>query len=261
MVAAIAVDDPAGRAEREPQRGVLAEVREARDGRLRARHLALHAQEAVDVEIDDRDAAPDRSGHQTRAPGPARRGLGDGWDGDRIARRLWGKLPVVRLMLVANPGSGRDTDLTALAAALRERGAEVEAFDIDELGDAARAVGATDRSSSPAATARSAPRRWRPRVQASRWRLCRPARRTTSPARSTSPPTGGGARPGRDPVAPTSRVELLIAGGRPFVNAASTGLAVAAAHRARPLKSRLGPLAYAIGGLRAGSQHARCRSR
>ena len=36
------------------------------------------------------------------------------------------------------------------------------------------------------------------------------------------------------------------------MNAASTGLAVAAAHRARPLKSRFGPLAYAIGGLRAG---------
>ena len=32
------------------------------------------------------------------------------------------------------------------------------------------------------------------------------------------------------------------------MNAASTGLAVAAARRARPLKPKLGPLAYAIGG-------------
>jgi diacylglycerol kinase (ATP) len=47
------------------------------------------------------------------------------------------------------------------------------------------------------------------------------------------------------------RIELLQAGGRPFVNAASTGLAVAAAHRARPLKPRLGPLAYAVGAVRA----------
>jgi diacylglycerol kinase (ATP) len=56
-----------------------------------------------------------------------------------------------------------------------------------------------------------------------------------------------------DPAAATTHIELLIAGeDRPFVNAASTGLAVAAAHRARPLKSKLGPLAYAVGGLRAG---------
>jgi YegS/Rv2252/BmrU family lipid kinase len=56
-----------------------------------------------------------------------------------------------------------------------------------------------------------------------------------------------------DPDAASTRIELLQAGeDRPFVNAASTGLAVAAAHRARPLKSRLGPLAYAVGAVRAG---------
>jgi YegS/Rv2252/BmrU family lipid kinase len=47
-------------------------------------------------------------------------------------------------------------------------------------------------------------------------------------------------------------IDLLRAGERPFLNAASVGLSVIAAHRARPLKRRLGPLAYAVGALRAG---------
>ncbi len=42
-----------------------------------------------------------------------------------------------------------------------------------------------------------------------------------------------------------------LADGRPFVNVASAGLASVAARRAQPLKSRLGPLAYAIGATRA----------
>jgi diacylglycerol kinase (ATP) len=47
-------------------------------------------------------------------------------------------------------------------------------------------------------------------------------------------------------------VDLLRAGERPFLNAASAGLSVIAAHGARPLKRRLGPLAYAVGAVRAG---------
>jgi diacylglycerol kinase family enzyme len=42
-----------------------------------------------------------------------------------------------------------------------------------------------------------------------------------------------------------------LAGGRPFVNVASARLASAAAHRAQPLKPKLGPLAYAVGAIRA----------
>jgi diacylglycerol kinase family enzyme len=42
-----------------------------------------------------------------------------------------------------------------------------------------------------------------------------------------------------------------LADGRPFVNVASAGLASVAARRAQPLKSRFGPLAYAIGATRA----------
>lgn len=56
-------------------------------------------------------------------------------------------------------------------------------------------------------------------------------------------------------------VDLLRAGDRPFLNAASVGLSVIAAHRARPLKRPLGPLAYAVGALRAGlsAKPLRCR--
>lgn len=54
-----------------------------------------------------------------------------------------------------------------------------------------------------------------------------------------------------------------LADGRPFVNVASAGLASAAARRASPLKSRLGPLAYPLGALHAAiTEHPlRCRVR
>jgi diacylglycerol kinase (ATP) len=50
----------------------------------------------------------------------------------------------------------------------------------------------------------------------------------------------------------TEALELAwLADGRPFVNVASAGLASVAARNARPLKARLGPLAYAVGAARA----------
>jgi len=50
----------------------------------------------------------------------------------------------------------------------------------------------------------------------------------------------------------TRELELgRLADGRPFVNVASAGLASVAARRAQPLKHRLGPLAYAVGAVRA----------
>jgi diacylglycerol kinase (ATP) len=50
----------------------------------------------------------------------------------------------------------------------------------------------------------------------------------------------------------TRALELgRLADGRPFVNVASAGLASVAAHIARPLKPRLGALAYAAGAARA----------
>ena len=47
-------------------------------------------------------------------------------------------------------------------------------------------------------------------------------------------------------------LELAFMDGRPFLNAASAGLSPAAARRAAPFKRRLGPLAYAAGGVLAG---------
>jgi diacylglycerol kinase (ATP) len=68
------------------------------------------------------------------------------------------------------------------------------------------------------------------------------------------------------PLDPLAAAELAVTGtalrtfelgrladGHPFVNVASAGLASVAAHRAAPLKPRLGPLAYAVGALRAGA--------
>ena len=56
----------------------------------------------------------------------------------------------------------------------------------------------------------------------------------------------------RTPDAATRRADLAEVGKRPFVNAASAGLSVIAAREARPHKARLGPLAYAVGALKAG---------
>jgi diacylglycerol kinase (ATP) len=57
-----------------------------------------------------------------------------------------------------------------------------------------------------------------------------------------------------DPGARSEPCELgRIDRRRPFVNVASLGLASVAARRAKPLKSRLGPLAYAVGAVHAGA--------
>ena len=55
----------------------------------------------------------------------------------------------------------------------------------------------------------------------------------------------------RDAAAATAPAELGFAGARPFVNAAAAGLSVVAAQAAKPHKSRLGALAYAVGAVRA----------
>jgi len=169
----------------------------------------------------------------------------------------------VRLTLVANPGSGRDTDLTALSAALRERGAELEAFDIDEIGDAARAVDATDRlvvaggDGSIGPAARAAARAGVPLAVV-------PTGTANDFARFSDVPLDLEAACRVAATETRERpVDLLRAGERPFMNAASAGLSVIAAHHARPLKRPLGPLAYAVGALRAGvaARPLRCHVR
>jgi diacylglycerol kinase (ATP) len=61
----------------------------------------------------------------------------------------------------------------------------------------------------------------------------------------------------------TRRLELAWIDSRPFVNAASAGLAPVAARKARGLKRALGPLAYSVGAVRAGlgAEPVRCRVR
>src|SRR5829696_2668893 len=71
------------------------------------------------------------------------------------------------------------------------------------------------------------------------------------------------------PLDPIEAAELAVTGtalrrlelgrlgdGRAFVNVASAGLASVAARRAAPLKPKLGPLAYAVGALRAAATAA-----
>jgi diacylglycerol kinase (ATP) len=74
------------------------------------------------------------------------------------------------------------------------------------------------------------------------------------------------------PLDPIAAAELAVSGttlrrfelgrlgdGRAFVNVASAGLASVAARRAAPLKPRLGPLAYAVGAVRAAATAAPLR--
>ena len=66
-----------------------------------------------------------------------------------------------------------------------------------------------------------------------------------------------------DPNATIRKAELALVGNRPFVNAAATGLSVVAAQEAGPHKSRLGPLAYAVGAVKAAvsAEPLRCEVR
>jgi len=55
-----------------------------------------------------------------------------------------------------------------------------------------------------------------------------------------------------DARAATRQHEVGLVGDRPFVNTAAAGLSTVASRYAEPHKSRLGPLAYALGAVRAG---------
>jgi diacylglycerol kinase (ATP) len=59
----------------------------------------------------------------------------------------------------------------------------------------------------------------------------------------------------------TRRLDLGRMDGRPFVNVASAGLPPVAAREASGLKSVLGPLAYAVGAIRAGLTASPVRAR
>jgi diacylglycerol kinase family enzyme len=173
----------------------------------------------------------------------------------------------VRLALIANPRSGTAPDPDDLRARLAADGAEVSYVPIEQVAnkdggdladgalDALRDGGAPDRivvaggdgSVGPAALC--AAKLGVPLAVVAVGTANDFARAKDLPldldaaCELARAPQGG-----RIGLAPA---ELGMAGDRPFVNAAAAGLSVAAAHAAKPHKSRLGPLAYAVGALRA----------
>ena len=158
----------------------------------------------------------------------------------------------MRLALVANDAAGSGVSAEQVARRLREAGAQVVAVhDVrePEAATAARpdrlVVAGGDGSVGPAAAAAAA---------AGLALAVVPTGTANDFARELDIPldVAAACALAADPAAGERTFDLARAEGRPFVNAASTGLSVLAARRAHPLKPRLGPLAYAVGAARAG---------
>ena len=165
----------------------------------------------------------------------------------------------MRIALLRNPesGSGEARDVAEL---LRRNGASVEELGVDEVpatvpSEAERIVVAGgDGSIAPAAAAASragVPLAVVPVGTANDFASAHglpddPAAATELAVRGTK----------------TRSLELAWMGDRPFVNAASAGLAPAAARKAHGLKGALGPAAYAVGAMRAaiGAKPISCRA-
>ena len=158
----------------------------------------------------------------------------------------------MRLALVTNQKSGGATDPERIAALLRADGASVEVVGIDAPGEAAASspdrvvVAGGDGSIGPVAEVCAA---------AGLPLAVVPTGTANDFARALSLPLDveEACALARRADARTVEVELHRAGGRPFLNAASAGLSVAAAEHAHDLKGALGPLAYAVGAVRAGT--------
>ena len=166
----------------------------------------------------------------------------------------------MRIALTANPKSGGGLDSEPLASAIREAGAEVEVFgcEPDELERIAAArpdrvaVAGGDGTIGPAAAL---------------------AGRLGVPLAVIATGTANDfARANDLPDDPLEAAKLAATGtetrslelgkladGRPFVNAASAGLAAQAARHASPFKRFLGPFAYGVGALRAAATEAPMR--
>lgn len=161
----------------------------------------------------------------------------------------------VRVTLVHNPGSGRGSDAGELAEALRAAGAaHVTPRAIDAIDDAPPAPG-TDRVVVAGGDGSLAPVAvWA--AEAGLPFAVIPSGTANDFARALELPTDRdeAAALAADPGAAIRPLELGRADGRPFVNAANAGLATHAARAAKPLKRKLGPLAYAVGALQAGAR-------
>ncbi len=163
----------------------------------------------------------------------------------------------MRLALFVNPGSGRGTDADTLAGLLRGQRAEVDLHHFDELGDVPldgvdRLVVATGDGGLGPAAARAAAARIPLAVL--------PSGTANDFASALGLPRDPGlaAVLAADADARSRTLDVAWAGGTPFLNAASCGLAVAAARYADGLKGVLGPVAYPVGALRAGATQPAC---
>lgn len=164
----------------------------------------------------------------------------------------------MRIALVQNRESGA-ADEVDVEGLLRDAGADVERFPVDDAAAAAAAevnrvvVAGGDGSVAPAAAAAcrsGVPLAVIPAGTANDFaeRIGIPAKIEDAAALAVS---------GRR----TRRVDLARAGRRPFLNVASLGLAPAAASAADGLKAKLGALAYTVGALKAATTERplRCR--
>jgi diacylglycerol kinase (ATP) len=168
----------------------------------------------------------------------------------------------MRLALIANDASGSGTDVEGVADLLRRGGASVSIHDIRDLDETAVAVAAPDRvvvaggDGSVGAAAVVAAGRGVPLAVI-------PTGTANDFARALDLPleVDRAAELAATPDARRRTVDLHRAGEHPFLNAASAGLSVLAARHAHPLKPALGPLAYAVGALRAGLSATPLRAR
>jgi len=158
----------------------------------------------------------------------------------------------VRVALIANRTSGSGLDPDPLVRAMRERGAEVSEYgcETSELervrGGAPERIAVAGGDGTVASAAELAGRLDVPLgviPGGTANDFARTCGLPLDPLEAAALAVGG---------ATLRRLELgRLGDGRPFVNVASAGLASVAARRAAPLKPRLGPLAYAVGALRA----------
>ncbi len=162
---------------------------------------------------------PLRSRHALRRPAHKPRvGLRRGGRGGRLPARVTGsRCASSRSMPSTTPSSPRPTDWWSRAATVRSRASP-------------------RRPPAPDSASRSSP----------------PAPRTTWRASSRSRSTSEEACELAAKGTRVRRLDVGRMGDRPFLNMASTGLSPAAAEHADGLKEQLGPLAYAVGGARAG---------
>lgn len=155
----------------------------------------------------------------------------------------------MKIAAVANQDSGSGAAGEAIAA-LKRSGAEVESFEIDRCERIAEAgadrIVVAGGDGSIALAARAASEAGVPLAVIG-----------VGTANDFAARMGLPSDPGEAALLATSGtrtrvVDLAWAGERAFVNVASLGLPPAAAEAADGLKSTLGPLAYAVGALRAG---------